>query len=205
MTKIYIARHGQDKDNENGIINGHRDMPLTKIGISQAELIAQKIKDSGLCFDKVYSSPLQRAYQTAKIVTDCLRIDAPETNNLLIERDFGVMSGQLIKDIEKLCAPDIIKTDIITYFLSPEGGETFPQLIVRADRMLKFIEEKHGGQNVLVVTHGDIGKMIYAAYYNLDWQQVLKNFHFGNAELLLLSEDSTPEDSHVFHIKQHNH
>ena len=56
-----------------------------------------------------------------------------------------------------------------------------------------------------MVTHGDIGKMIYAAYYNLDWQQVLTMFNFGNAEILLLAEDSVPEDTHIFNIKQHNH
>lgn len=205
MTKIYLARHGQDKDNEMRILNGHRDMPLTEIGLDQASQVAQKIKDSGIHFDKVYSSPLQRAYQTAKIITDCLQIDSPEKNELLIERDFGVMTGKPIKAITALCSPDILQTDLTTYFLSPEGAETFPQLIVRAKNLLEFIKGKHDRQSVLMVTHGDIGKMIYAAYYNLDWQQVLIMFDFGNSELLLLSEDSAPKDSHIFHIKQHNH
>lgn len=205
MTKIYLARHGQDKDNEMGILNGHRDMPLTKIGLDQASQVSVKIKDSGIHFDKVYSSPLQRAYQTAKIITDCLQIDSPEKIELLIERDFGVMTGKPTKDIKELCSPDILQADIITYFLSPEGAETFPQLVVRAKKLLDFIKGNHDGQSILMVTHGDFGKMIYAAYYSLDWQQVLTLFHFGNSELLLLSEDSAPEDSHVFTIKQHNH
>lgn len=205
MTKIYLARHGQDRDNQMGILNGHRDMPLTEIGIDQAEQISQKIKDSGIIFDKVYSSPLQRAYQTAKIISDKMNLNTPEKTDLLIERDFGAMTGKSINDVETLCSPDILKTDTITYFLSPEGAETFPDLIVRAKKLLKFIEEKHSGQNILLITHGDIGKMIYTAYYNLEWLQVLKMFHFGNSELLLLSEDSKPEDSHVFKIEQHNH
>ena len=204
MTKIYIARHGQDKDNEMGILNGHRDMPLTEIGLDQTSRVAQKIKDSGIHFDKVYSSPLQRAYQTAKTITDCLQIDSPEKIQLLIERDFGVMTGQPIKDIKELCSPDILQTNTVTYFLSPEGAETFPQLVVRAKKLLEFIKKNHDGQSVLMVTHSDIGKMIYAAYYNLDWQQVLTMFDFGNSELLLLAEDSAPEDSHVFYIKQYN-
>lgn len=41
---------------------------------------------------------------------------------------------------------------------------------------------------------------MYAAYYNLDWKEVLQKFYFGNADLLLLSEKSSPEDSHVFKI-----
>ncbi|NBP56674.1 histidine phosphatase family protein [bacterium] len=34
MTKIYIIRHGQDQNNANGLLNGHRDTALTEIGYS---------------------------------------------------------------------------------------------------------------------------------------------------------------------------
>lgn len=78
MTRIYLARHGQDQDNEAGILNGHRDKPLTNIGVEQAGQLARKISEAGIRFDKVYSSPLQRAYETAKIVTDALNLDPPE-------------------------------------------------------------------------------------------------------------------------------
>ncbi len=205
MTKIYLARHGQDKDNEMGILNGHRDMPLTEIGLNQSNQVSLKIKQSGIHFDKVYSSPLQRAYQTAKMITECLQINSPEKIDLLIERNFGVMSGKPAKDITELCSPDILQTETITYFLSPEGAETFPQLIERANTLLDIIKSKHEGQSILLVTHGDFGKMIYAAYYNLNWQEVLTMFHFGNSELLLLSKDSAADDSHIFNIKQYNH
>lgn len=204
MMKIYLARHGQDKDNESGVLNGHRDTALTDLGLSQAKEIAEKIYNSGIHFDKVYSSPLQRAYQTAQTITERLKLNSPEKLDLLVERDFGVMSGKLVKDIEKLCAPDIVKTDTITYFLSPEGSETFPDLIKRAEKFLQYIQNNNEDKSILLVTHGDFGKMIYAYYYQLDWQQVLSDFHFGNGELLLLAEDSPAEDSHVFNIKQYN-
>ena len=204
MLKIYLARHGQDEDNYNGVLNGHRDNKLTSLGQKQAEELATKIKEANIKIDKVYSSPLQRAYCTAEKVSDLLKINKPEKLDNLIERDFGVMTGKLISEIEDLCSPDILKTKTITYFLSPEGAETFPDLINRANQLLNFIKEKHKNQNILLVTHGDIGKMIYATYYNLDWPNVLKDFHFGNSELLLLSPDSSPEDSHVFSFAQHN-
>jgi hypothetical protein len=47
--------------------------------------------------------------------------------------------------------------------------------------------------------------MIYAAYYDLPWKDVLINFHFGNCELLLLSPDSPADAAHVFTQEQHNH
>lgn len=204
MLKIYLARHGQDQDNVNSILNGHRDMPLSDKGLEQASEIAQKIKDAEIKFDHIYASPLQRAFKTAEIISQKINGPKPEVLQDLIERNFGIMTGKKHSEIEAICAPNILKTDTLNYFLSPEGAETFPQLIDRAKKLLTEIATKHTDGNILLVSHGDFGKMIYCAYYNLDWKEVLKMFHFGNSELLLMSQDSKPEDAHVFHIQQHN-
>ena len=205
MLKIYLARHGQDQDNANGILNGRRDKPLTEIGLGQAKTLAGEIKGAGLTFDAVYSSPLDRAFVTAETVTDALGIAKPVVMDDLIEREFGVMTGKPTKDIAALCAPDIVQTDTICYFLSPEGAETFPQLVERGKKVIAEVKERHKNGDILLVTHGDIGKMIYAAYYGLDWKPLLTMFHFGNSDLLLLSADSSPESAHVFRFAQHNH
>ena len=204
MLKIYLARHGQDMDNARGILNGRRDEPLSEKGVQQANEVAGKIKTTGIHFDHVYSSPLQRAYNTAKVITNTLGVSKPEVLPDLIERDFGIMTGQPQSKIKEMCSPYIIQSDIITYFLSPEGAETFPQLVERANKLLDTIKAKHKDENILLVTHGDFGKMIYTAYYNLDWKAVLNMFHFGNSELLELSEESGADETHVFKIEQHN-
>ena len=204
MLKIYLARHGQDLDNIKGILNGHRNEPLSPKGLEQAEEAGVKIKEAGLVFDVVYSSPLLRASVTADIICRVSHNPKAVTLPLLIERDFGIMTGVEQGKIEELCAPDIIKTDKITYFLQPQGAETFTDLLTRAERVLSFVKAKHAQGNILLVTHGDFGKMIYAAYYSLDWKEVLTTFHFGNSELLLLSKDSAASKSHVFKIDQYN-
>jgi uncharacterized phosphatase len=203
--KIYVARHGQDEDNANGILNGRRDAPLTKIGIAQAEHVARNIKDAGLIFDRIYTSPLQRASTTAQVIAAALQLSNPETLDDLIERDFGIMTGQRQSRIAERCAPNIIATETITYFLDPEGAETFPQLVERARNLLDRLRTAHHTGCILLVTHGDFGKMLYAAYYDLAWKNVLTMFHFGNSELLELSETSGPEHTHVFRIQQFNH
>lgn len=205
MPKIYIARHGQNRDNANGILNGHRDMPLTELGIRQAYALAEGIQKAGLTFDAVYASPLSRAHKTAEVVCETLRIAPPVVLDSIIERDFGVMSGEKAIDIERLCAPDIIKTDTITYFLSPKGAETFPMLLERATRALDQIKAEHPDGSVLLATHGDFGKMLYASFYGLPWESTLTQFHFGNCELLLLEEGRDPAEAHVLKIEQHNH
>lgn len=204
MLKIYMTRHGQDQDNSEGILNGHRDKSLTEKGIEQAHEIADKIKESNLVFDTIYSSPLRRAFDTAKIISETTSNPSPKKEELLIERDFGIMTGKKISDIESLCAPNIVKSDTIIYFLDAEGVETFPTLLNRAGKILNFINKIHKDGSVLLVTSGDVGKMIYAKYYNLDWKDILTQIHFGNCDLLLLSENSPATESHVFKIKQHN-
>lgn len=203
--EIYLARHGQNEDNVQGILNGHRDLPLTELGRAQAREAAQNIIEHGLIFDAVLCSPLVRAHETADIIATEVKAPSPIVSHLLIERDFGVMTGELVADIKKLCAPDIIETDTITYFLSPEGAETFPVILERAYQLLEEIVEQYKDKKILLVTHGDMGKMIYAAYYTLPWEHVLTQFHFGNSELLKLSPDSPPEEAHVFTLEQHNH
>ncbi|MES2225273.1 MAG: histidine phosphatase family protein [Patescibacteria group bacterium] len=205
MLKIYIARHGQNEDNANGILNGHRDLPLTELGREQARQLADGIQEAGYAFDAVYASPLSRAYDTAQIVCDTLGMADPIILDSAIERDFGVMTGELVSDIERLCTPDILKTDPIIYFLTPAGGETFPMVLERAGEALEQLKADHPEGSVLLVTHGDFGKMMYAAFYDIPWMDMLTKFHFGNCELLLLSEDVHPDESHVLKIEQHNH
>jgi len=204
MLKIYLVRHGQDTDNEQGLLNGHRDTELTELGLSQARQLAAFIKEQGIKFDKVYSSPLKRAYVTATQITDALNLPAPEVLPLLIERDFGTMTGQKKSDIEKLCAPAVLKTETITYFLDVPGAESFPQAVIRGKKLLKFIFDKYLDANILLVSHGDFGKMIYAAYYDLPWDDVLQMFHFGNSEILLLAPDTDPAKAQIFKETQFN-
>jgi probable phosphoglycerate mutase len=205
MLKIYLARHGQDQDNANGLLNGHRNMPLTEVGVAQAREAALKIQQAGLGFDAIYSSPLDRAFNTAQIIAESVGVEPVAKLDDLIEREYGVMAGAKITDIEKLCTPNILKTSIITYFLTAPGAETFLDVLQRAQRLLGFLKNNHPDGSILLVAHGDIGKMIYTAYYELDWVEVLKQFHFGNSELLLLSPESKPEETHVFTIEQFNH
>lgn len=204
MINIYLVRHGQNEDNAQGILNGHRDKPLTKIGIDQAHQLAKKIQSGNITFSHVYTSPLQRASKTAQIISNVLGLPQATVLPALIERDFGIMSGKPQSSIEALCAPDIIKTDTITYFLNPPGAETFPQLIERAANLLAAVNAKHDSGNILLVTHGDFGKMIYGAYYNLPWQTLLTMFHFGNSDMLELSADSPADRPHVHTIAQFN-
>ncbi|KAL7552032.1 hypothetical protein ACHAWF_015243 [Thalassiosira exigua] len=178
MVEIYVARHGQDVDNSRGILNGRRDEPLTDLGRRQARDVAERMARAGFSLapssaaeaeaegapppsssssspvrlDAIYSSPLQRARETAEIFAEVLSSasgsngsgdgPAPARADVLVlddlqERDFGIMTGQPTSSILEKCGEDrVLKTETINYFLDPPGAETFPDLIVRAERLL---------------------------------------------------------------------
>lgn len=202
---IYLTRHGQDEDNATGLLNGHRDRPLTELGLKQAHDLAQIIHNKKIDFDAIYTSPLKRALVTAQTVAADLGESPPIILDTLIERDFGVMSGEPISEIESRFSPDIIRADNGTvYFLRAPMAETWPDLKTRARRVLDWIIAKHNQGSVLLVSHGDIGKMLFAAYFNLHWKDALTHFSFGNTEVIKLGLDSSPETAKIVAVQQFN-
>lgn len=199
-TEIFIARHGQNVDNVNNILNGHRDLPLTDVGREQARELGMGIRALGLNFDAVYTSPLIRAKETAEIAAKLAHLPTPIVAPDLIERDFGEMTGRPIPEVAEICKDDLLHTDGVSYMLSDEYGfETFDKTLERARSVIEQMRTEHDGEKVLLVCHGDIGKMLYAAAANKEWVEVLKNFHFGNGDLI----DVKGESAHVIKLPQH--
>ncbi len=200
--EIFVARHGQNEDNVARILGGHRDKPLTDVGRQQARDLAQGIVDAELMFNAVYCSPLIRAHETADIIAEVAVLPKPEVMSDLIERNGGVIEGMTFDEIERTVTFNMLKTNTVNYFLDPEGAETFPELVVRGRGVLDQIRRKHSEGKVLLVCHGDIGKMIYAAATGKDWKEVLMSFHLGNAELIDIGKHN---DAHVVKLDQFNH
>ncbi len=186
MAKIFLVRHGQDTDNASGILNGHRDTELTELGRNQARAVADKLINNHI--NIVYSSPLKRAYETARIIAEKIGVDEIIADEHLIERDFGILTGKPLVDIPKY-ASKVLETDKVNYFLEAEGSEGFPALYVRGQKILKEIMDQHPDKNVLVVTHGDIGKMVRAAFHRWNWEDGLKTPYFDNTGVLELSSN----------------
>lgn len=161
------------------------DCELTDVGRAQAREIVSNILPLGI--NVIYSSPLRRAYETARIIAEESGIGEIITDDRLMERDFGILTGKPIADVEKYTDKIVRLNEKEGYFLEAKGAESFPTLLQRGREMLKIIKEKHPDENLLMVTHGDIGKMIYAAYYNLGWENMLKTPHYKNSEIVELS------------------
>jgi uncharacterized phosphatase len=200
MIEIYLCRHGQSVANAEGTLAGHLDSPLNETGREQAKELGELAKKSGLKFDHVYTSPLSRARETAEIIARITTSPLPKDMDELIERDFGILTGKRYSEIDDY-ATEFLKTDEVYYFTEVKDSETFPVALKRAQGVLDFIRTKHSDGRILLVAHGDIGIMLFAAYHNTPWKEALAHFHFGNSELLLLKED-LHHKPHVFEIDQ---
>jgi len=132
---------------------------------------------------------LKRARKTAEIISKIINGPEPIVEPLLIERDFGILTGKPLSDIPKY-ATKTLQTDVVNYFLEVEGAEDFSALYQRADKLLKKVEDSYPDRNVLLVCHGDTGKMVRAAYHKWNWLDGLKTKYFDNSEVLFLEEQT---------------
>lgn len=182
MAFIHVCRHGQDLDNAVGILNGIRNEPLSDLGRSQAAAVADAITKSEVNYAAIYASPLRRAFSTAEMISTLIHVPVQEYPDL-IERDFGVLTGRPYEDIPKY-AKELLQSDKVLYFLDVEGGESFSKCYQRAQHIISDMDARHAGEHVLLVCHGDIGKMIVAARRGITWREGLLAPYFANTEVI---------------------
>lgn len=182
MRTIYVVRHGEDYDNANKILNGHRNEPLTPVGREQARQTALALQDKDI--EMIFASPLNRAHETAFIISELINVQQIISVEALKERDFGELTGKPLAEIPKL-TKHVYVGDKINYFLDGPGVETFPELLIRAEQVLHEIEQQTTN-NILIVTHGDMSKMLRAAFYGWSWQEGLETPYMDNAEIIEL-------------------
>ncbi len=114
------------------------------------------------------------------------------------------MTGKSVSSIRELCNPDILETPTITYFLRYPGAENFDALYTRARTILDHLASIHEDGTILMVCHGDVGKMLMGAYFNIPWRTALEGLHFGNSELIELSSETNIENCRRVRIEQFN-
>ncbi|EUB38393.1 MULTISPECIES: histidine phosphatase family protein [Fusobacterium] len=152
--EIYFVRHGQTIWNVEKRFQGLSDSPLTELGITQAKLLGEKLKD--IKFNKFYSTSLKRAYDTANYIKGN-RKQKVEIFDDFVEISMGDMEGIKQEDFKKLY-PEQVKNfffNQLEYNPSSFGGESFLEVRERVIRGLnKFIELNKNYERVLVVSHG---------------------------------------------------
>lgn len=151
-TTICLIRHGETNWNKDHLIQGRLNNPLNEEGIKQAHNVSNILKDHDSHFDIIISSPLDRAYLTAQIIKETLNIKRDIIiMDEVIERDFGDAEGQTIG---KEIYDKILRNDVL-------GLELSHNLQERANKAIKYIEEKYRGKRIIVATHSHFIKGLF--------------------------------------------
>ena len=165
--KLYIIRHGTTKWNVERRLQGRKDSELTEEGIKRAIMLRDRLQD--VDFDMIYSSPLNRALETAKIIKGQRNIEII-IHKSLCELDFGNWEGMQISEIERK-----FPNEYHSYIKEPENyipvdGESFEELFIRVKHFLDDIA-RLDAKNILVVTHGVTIKAILAIIKKLSLKE----------------------------------
>lgn len=167
MTTIYLMRHGETDWNRQERMQGQMDCPLNENGRHQAAKAGKKLTDLGIRFDRVCSSPLCRALETAQIISG-----RPEqeiiTDPDIMEMGFGPFEGVFFVDMP---------AEMFTFFSdperfpAPEGMETIPHLKERTGRFLDRLRTADPGGTMLVVAHGVALRVLLGHLMGPDWDR----------------------------------
>jgi len=162
---IIFLRHGQAENNTKRILAGRTEgVPLTKIGIEQAEQIGKYLKPIDI--SAIYSSPIERANNTAKIVAESNSIDY-KLDERLTELDMGKFTRMPYDEIFAKHGNVFLKFYSNDPIISEHNVETFPHVQKRVMDMLDYTIKKHDQENVILVTHMDPIKSVIAKVMDL--------------------------------------
>ena len=167
--KLYVARHGETQWNALNKICGRTDIPLTDLGLQQAQHLASNMVGKQL--DVIIASPMIRAQQTAAAVSDATGIPV-QTDDRLIEQNFGIFEG-LDRSTPAYLAN---KRQFACRY---PGGESQLDVAYRIYGLIEDLKEKYPDKNVLLVCHGGVCRSVRTYFEDMT-----------NEEYFYFSEDN---------------
>jgi len=183
---IIFLRHAQAKNNVERILAGRTEgFPLTQAGLQQAEKIAKFLKP--LEISTIYSSPIERAMNTAKIAAKNLNLEV-KTDPRLTEIEMGMFSGMFYEDMFTKYGNVFLKFYQDNPIIEENGVETFSNVKKRVLDIVNYCSKEHKGQNVLLVTHMDPIKAMLSTILHLK-PESLYELIIQNASLTILKKE----------------
>ena len=162
---ITFLRHGESVGNLENRFQGHADFPLTETGRAQARALAERWQAEGRTFDRVFSSPLARARETAEIV--CSALNAPlELDPEWMEINNGLLAGLSDEEANQAVPRPQFMTP---YTRFGRTGESRWEVYLRAGRAIQRILDRAPGC-YLVAAHGGILNMTMYAILGIPIQ-----------------------------------
>jgi len=161
--KIYLLRHGRIEQTEPRRFIGQRDLPLTRVGETQALGMARMLE--AVRFSCIFSSPLTRAMQTAALIAARQKqpvIAIPE----LVEISLGQWEGLTVEEVRERFPGQYEERGRALASFRPPDGESFDDLALRALPCFTALAENHPGP-LLIVAHAGINRALLSRIQDL--------------------------------------
>lgn len=161
MRRLLLARHGESEWNAEGRWQGRADPPLTPLGRKQAMLAVDTLGS----VDAIVSSTLQRALETAQIISEGLGVGPVVPEPGLMERDAGEWQGLTRAEIEAAWPGYLAEQR------RPPSYELDEPLVERVLAALARVLETVPGDDLLIISHGGVINAL-ERHLGLEWQRV---------------------------------
>jgi broad specificity phosphatase PhoE len=172
MTRLFLIRHGNTVDEETkSVYKGRTDIPLSRTGILRMHGAAAFL--SAFRLDRIYTSTLSRSIDSGKIIAAIQGIDI-EVAPAFDEVDFGAWEGLSFDEIKERY-PEAFRQwfkDPATY--PPPQGESFRNAQKRSMGRLKKIISEHGGEQIGIVAHGGILRIMIFAILGMRLHKIFR-------------------------------
>ena len=205
-TLIYLVRHGESIGNKNKMFLGHTDLDLSELGYKQAEATASAL--SKVRFDKIYSSDLQRAYNTAKAHAD-LRGMTVITDPGLRELYVGDWEGKHVDEIIERYGEKAFKEDWHGGFgtFKFPGGESAMEGSRRFYNTVMKIVRENVGKTLLIAAHAAVIRGFWSIICDVAPEDIVEKIPFStNASYSIAEFDGEKllplEYSHDEHLSK---
>ncbi len=164
VTALILIRHGETAWNRERRMQGQTNTSLSDLGRAQAAAVGQRLARHP--FEALYSSDLQRAWDTAAAI-------ARESGRKIIseprlrERTFGILEGLTHAEMAQRHPAEHAQFELRDPDYAVPGGESPRQFFQRSLGCLEDIAAAHAGECVVVVTHGLVLDTLYRAARNM--------------------------------------
>ena len=159
MGHLYFVRHGQTVWNVENKICGATDIELTELGHQQAIETGKKILEEGIHADEILYSPLIRAAETARHISEVTRIPM-RMEPRLKEQNFGKWESTPRDGVDFQEA----KKDFVCRY---EGGESMLQLAQRIYNLLDDIKAEADQKTYILVAHNGISRVVQSYFTDM--------------------------------------
>jgi probable phosphoglycerate mutase len=174
MGKVYFTRHGQTFWNVENKICGATDIALTELGHRQAEELGRKILEEKIHIDEILTSPLVRAAETARHISEVTGVPV-RIEERLREQNFGRYESTPRNGEEFAKA----KGNFIHSF---DGGETMLHLAQRIYNLLDDVK-KQEDKTFLLVAHNGIARVVRSYFEDMSNEEYAA-YGIRNCEIL---------------------